>query len=73
MATEDQKKADIDLAHYAERLVELDAPVGSEETTVECKGIMLIGTFRKIPISDRKEPDFPDPWHVQSIVLKCAP
>jgi hypothetical protein len=46
VATEDQKKADIDLAHYAERLVELDAPVGSEETTVECKGIMLIGTFR---------------------------
>jgi hypothetical protein len=61
VATAEEKEADIDLATYAEKLVELGVPVGSEEAAVQCKGVMVIGTYRKTPVSDRKEPNFPEP------------
>ena len=61
VATAEEKKADIDLASYSEKLIELGVPIGGEETTIECKGIMVIGGYRKTPISDRKEQVFPEP------------
>jgi hypothetical protein len=61
VATAEEKSADVDLAAYTERLVELGVPIGSEDAAVECKGIMVIGTYRKTPISDRKAPNFSEP------------
>jgi hypothetical protein len=41
--------------------IALGVPVGGDETTIECKGIMVIGAHRKTPLNERKEQAFPDP------------
>ena len=57
-ATEEQKKVDKDLGLYAHKLAELGVPTDVE---VDCKGIMIIGTYRKTPLSERIDAGFPDP------------
>jgi hypothetical protein len=44
---------------YFERLVSLEiAPEGMRE---ECKGLLVVGTFRSTPLSERVNPDIPAP------------
>jgi hypothetical protein len=57
-ATDEQKKADKDLGSYAQKLAELGVPT---DAAVDCKGIMIIGTYRKTPVSERSDTGFPDP------------
>lgn len=45
---------------YIARLRELGVPLDAE-TSVTCHGLMVIGTFRQTPLSERKGPDFPEP------------
>ncbi len=54
----EQTATDTDLGVYAEKLRELGVPEGVD---INCKGIMVIGTHRKMPLADRNEPSFPDP------------
>ncbi|HEY5504381.1 MAG TPA: hypothetical protein VIK28_04420, partial [Sedimentisphaerales bacterium] len=56
IATE-ERKADPDLRRYGEQLDLLGMP---PNVTDDCKGLMVIGTFRSTPLTDRKGPDFPD-------------
>jgi hypothetical protein len=57
-ATDEQKAADKDLGRYAEKLRELGVPSDQE---IDCKGVMVIGTYRKTPVSERTDTGFPDP------------
>lgn len=57
-ASDEQKAADRDLYAYAQKIFELGLPSGVE---TECKGVMVIGTYRKTPIDQRTKPDFPVP------------
>jgi hypothetical protein len=57
-APEDQKRTDKDLERYGQLLAELGVPANEE---IECKGVMVIGTYRKMPINERKDIGFPDP------------
>jgi hypothetical protein len=49
--------ADPDLRRYSEQLKQFKLPptIGDD-----CKGLMVIGTFRNTPVSGRQGPDFPD-------------
>ena len=53
----DERDFDPDLKRYAEQLKLLGI---TSEATDDCKGLMVIGTFRNTPPSKRKMPDFPD-------------
>jgi hypothetical protein len=56
----DEREADSDLRRYGEILKGLGIQL--EGTPQEpCKGILVIGTFRKAPLRDRNERDFPVP------------
>lgn len=57
-ATDEQKAADKDLELYAQKLSDLGVLAGDD---LECKGVMIIGTHRKTPISERSDLGFPDP------------
>lgn len=46
-----------DQKNYAKIITSLGASV----TEVDCKGILIVGTFRRTPLDDRTEPDLPDP------------
>jgi len=52
-------KKDPDLSRYATQLAKLNTPF--ENISEDCKGLLIIGTFRTKPLLDRSEPDFPDP------------
>lgn len=49
---------DSDLLGYAEQIAKLNFETQDDPN---CKGIAVIGTFRKIPLDQRTEEDFPDP------------
>jgi hypothetical protein len=49
-------KSDPDLRRYREQL-EMLGPLGN--ISVDCKAVMIIGTFRNTPLFDRKTDDFP--------------
>jgi hypothetical protein len=49
----------VDLKRYAEQLTELGVALPTPDN-VRVKGAMVIGTFRKLPLDKRVEPDFPD-------------
>lgn len=55
----DEVSKDPDLSRYATQLAKLNTPI--EEISEDCKGLLIIGTFRKTPLLDRTEPDFPEP------------
>jgi hypothetical protein len=56
--SQEARLADHDLRRYGEQLAALG--VRLEATNVDCKGIMVIGTFRKTPLSQRTLADYPD-------------
>ena len=60
-STAEERAADKDLHVYAEKLKKLGVPETGSTENIDCKGVMIIGTHRKIPIVDRIEPSFPDP------------
>ena len=41
---------------YADALSELQTPVGE----LDCKGLLIVGTFRNTPLDNREQPDVPD-------------
>jgi hypothetical protein len=59
-ATAEERLADPDLRRYAEQIEKLGVPF-DQETPPNCKGIMVIGTFRNIPLDERSGIDFPEP------------
>jgi hypothetical protein len=52
---------DADLALYAEKLGELGLDVDTPTTEIECRGLMIIGTYRQTPLGTRSADSFPDP------------
>jgi hypothetical protein len=50
---------DADLSRYAAQLAKLNTPFAN--ITDDCKGLMVIGTYRTTPLADRVEADFPEP------------
>ncbi len=58
-AAPEDRAADSDLLGYADKLTELGLTDGTAD--LDCKGMMVIGTYRKTPLHLRTEPDFPDP------------
>lgn len=57
--TSEERNADSDMKRYADALSHLGVPLDRGEG-IPCKGIMVIGTFRKTPLDRRTEPDFAD-------------
>jgi hypothetical protein len=50
---------DVDLGRYVEQLKLL--PTDQLDRSSDCKGILVIGTFRKLPLDQRaQQPDFPE-------------
>jgi hypothetical protein len=49
---------DPDLRRYLEQLNKLPVPLAA--VAEDCKGLMVIGTFRSTALADRTEPDFPN-------------
>lgn len=58
-ALADPTSSDPDLYRYTQLLTELGI-VLDEQKTIDTKGIMVIGTFRKTPLDERTQPDYPD-------------
>lgn len=54
-----EREADPDLVRYGEVLTALKIPLDGTHQT-NCKGIMIVGTYRKVPLVDRTDVDFPD-------------
>jgi hypothetical protein len=59
VSTEAERRNDVDLHRYHEKLEQIGISKG--ESDLECKGLMIIGTFRKTPLDERTDPDYPDP------------
>jgi hypothetical protein len=60
-ADPDERQADPDLRRYAEKLSELGVDINrNAEGRVDCKPLLIVGTFRKTPLDHRNEQDFPD-------------
>ena len=57
----ESRERDPDLKEYARKLSELGVPLDNEKSPADCKGIMVIGTFRDTPLQERTKRDFPDP------------
>ncbi len=57
----EERDAEPDLRRYAAKLSELGVPLDGPDSPTDCKGILIIGTYRKRPLSERMEPDFGDP------------
>jgi hypothetical protein len=71
-ASEEELRADADIRNYADKLTALgiSLPVGQD---INIRGLMVIGTFRKVPLDKRVEADFPDPvMRVASRSAVCA-
>ena len=60
VASADERKADMDLNRYADKLSALGIDL-EKEMRPECRGLMIINTFRKTPLMERIQIDFPDP------------
>lgn len=48
---------DPDLSRYAAQLAKLSVDKGDND----CKGLLIMGTFRKQPLNERRQPSFPEP------------
>ncbi|MGJ5077178.1 hypothetical protein [Bradyrhizobium oligotrophicum] len=55
----EEANLDPDLKRYVATLATLDTPF--EQVTESCKGVLIVGTFRSIPLAKRIEQDFPEP------------
>jgi hypothetical protein len=60
-ATPEDRKQDSDLERYAEKLTELGLNVSSPINNLECRGLMIINTFRQTPLHERNSDSYPDP------------
>jgi hypothetical protein len=56
--SDEEVQADPDLSRYANALKALTSGTLVRDAT--CKGVLVIGTYRSLPLVDRNEPDFPD-------------
>jgi hypothetical protein len=59
VASPEERAEDIHLAKYAEKLIALGVKI-DDSNLADCKGIMIIGTFRKTPLDERTGDDFPN-------------
>ena len=64
VATPDERKNDIELHRYFEKITQLGLTPERVDVT-DCKALVCVATYRKAPPWKRQEPDFPDN------VLKC--
>jgi hypothetical protein len=56
-----ERKADPDLERYEKALAALGILLDDEPRDTECKSLLVVGTFRKVPLNMRKpDEDFPD-------------
>ena len=55
----EEAKADPDLDRYLTQLAKLN--LSAEDLSDDCKGFLIVGTFRSTPLAERSEPDFPEP------------
>ncbi len=55
----EEVKVDPDLSRYASELARLHLPFN--ELSDDCKGLLIVGTFRSTPLAERNLPDFPEP------------
>jgi hypothetical protein len=72
-ASPEERASDADLKRYAEQLTLLGVLTEEGSHASECRGLMVIGTFKATPLDQRAEPDFPDP--VQRLIKRseiCA-
>jgi len=60
LSTEEDAADDIDLENYRTKLADLGVPIANSEPELPCKGIVILGTFRKTPIDERSN-SFNDP------------
>jgi hypothetical protein len=61
-ATPDDRKQHPELEQYAQKLSELGIDTASPVTDLECRGLMIIGTFRQAPLEERDQlASYPDP------------
>jgi hypothetical protein len=58
VSTVAERRNDVDLHRYNEKLGQIGISKG--ESDLECRGLMIVGTFRKVPIDQRTGPDYPD-------------
>jgi hypothetical protein len=59
-ATEETLRQDPDLSNYMKAILEIEPDLPNSLTPEACKGLLVIGTFRKVPLDQRSEVDFPD-------------
>ncbi|KYK49468.1 hypothetical protein A1D31_24435 [Bradyrhizobium liaoningense] len=55
----EEVKADPDLDRYAAELAKLH--LAFDALSDDCKGLLIVGTFRSTPLAERNSPDFPEP------------
>jgi hypothetical protein len=55
------REGDPELEKYAEALGKLGIDVSKPRPELECRGLMVIGTYRNTPLDQRTIEDFPDP------------
>jgi hypothetical protein len=61
-ATPEDRKQHPELEQYAQKLSELGIDTARPVTDIECRGLMIIGTFRQMPLEERdRKTSFPDP------------
>lgn len=73
VSTPVERASDYELAEYARVLARLGVALDQEESAPECKGLMVVGGYRKTPLALRTNPVFPPP--LQSNIAKwrvCA-
>jgi len=61
VSTPEDRTEHPELEQYAEKLLELGLAVDKPVTDIECRGVMIIGTHRQIPLDQRPVVSFPDP------------
>jgi hypothetical protein len=55
-----ERSTDPDFVRYAEQLKTLGVPIDESESKFQCKGVLIVGTFKSAPLDQRTQPNFPD-------------
>lgn len=66
--TTNERDNDIDLLRYAEKLAQLGLDLDTPIMDLECRGLMVVGTYKDTPLDKRTSESFPDP--VQRIIAR---
>jgi hypothetical protein len=56
----EDRQRDPDLVRYSEKLCKLGLDLSDPNTDLECRGLMVIGTYRQTPLDKRAADSFPD-------------